>query len=111
MPSDDLICGVADRIKLDADRFQFFDLLLQRIKSLLRKHRIHSSVNLEATGPLFASLPCLLNAAPAILERVNRGDVMTCEVVIALDEQHICSFRKRPVACVVLMWKPISYWG
>src|SRR3981189_2487481 len=96
MPSDDTVRRVAVRIKLDADRLQLFDLLLERVERLLWKYGIHSSINLKPLRPSFAGLPGFLYAAPAVLESVYRGDMMTGEIVIAFDEQHLCGFCERP---------------
>src|SRR5258708_30392393 len=37
--------------------------------------------------------------------------MMTGEIVIACDEQHLCGFCKRPVARELLTGKPITHWG
>src|SRR6202048_5559762 len=111
MPSDDTVHRVAVRIKLEADRIQLFDLLLERVERLLRKYGIHPSIALEPPGPFFAGLPGFLYAAPAVLEGVYRSDMMTCEIIVAFDEQHRCGFRERPVARELLTWNPMSHWG
>jgi hypothetical protein len=67
MPSDDTVRSVAVRIKLEADRIQLFDLLLERVERLVRKYGIHFSINLEPPGPSFAGLPGFLYAAPAVV--------------------------------------------
>jgi len=36
---------------------------------------------------------------------------MTCEIIVALDEQHRCRFRDRPVPRVVLTRNPMPHWG
>src|ERR1700730_15645489 len=111
MPSDDTVHSVVVRIKLEADRIQLFALVLERVERLLRKYGIHSSINLEPPGPSFAGLPGVLYAAPAVFESVYRSDMVTCEIIVAFDEQHPCGFRERPVARELLTWKPMSHWG
>src|ERR1700694_2349731 len=86
MPSDDTVRRVAVRIKLEADRIQLFDLLLERVERLLWKYGINPSQNPKPPRPSFPGLPGFLYAAPAVLESVYRGDMMTGEIVIAFDE-------------------------
>src|SRR3981081_4022491 len=99
MPSDDTVRRVAVRIKLDADRLQLFDLLLERVERLLWKYGIHSSIDLKPLRPSFAGLPGFLNAAPAVLESVYRGDMMTGEIVIAFDELHLSASVQSRANC------------
>src|SRR5882724_4970057 len=110
-PSDDTLFGVAVRIKFKADWLQLFDLLFECVERLLRKYGIHSRIDLEAIGPSFADLPSFRYADPAVFESVDRNDMMTCEIIVALDVQHLCSFRDRPIARELLAWKPISHRG
>src|SRR5260370_37947487 len=106
MPSDGAVCSVAVRIKLEADRTQLLDLLLERVERLLRKYRIHSSINLEPPGPSFAGLPGFLYAAPAVLESVYRRDMMTCEIIVPFVEQHLGGFRQLSVPREMLTGNP-----
>src|SRR5882724_1585520 len=110
MPSDDTVRRVAIWIKLEADRIQLFHLFFKLVERLLRKYGIHSSINLEPPGPSLAGLPGFLYAGSAVLESVYGNDMMTGEIIVAFDEQHLCSFRKPPVARELLAWKPVSHW-
>src|ERR1700736_4578319 len=109
MPSDGAVRCVAIRVQLEADRLQLFDLLLKRVKCLLGKNGIDSRINLEPPGPSQAGLPGFLDAAAAILEGVDRSDVMTREIIVAFDEQHPGGFFELPVARELLTWNPISH--
>ena len=37
--------------------------------------------------------------------------MMTCEIIVAFDEQHLGGFRELPVAREVLTWNPMSHGG
>src|SRR5260221_922210 len=111
MPSDNAIRRVAVRIKLEADRIQLFDLLIEQVERLICKYGVHSSIDLEPIRPSFANLPGFLYADPAVLESVYRNDMMTGVIIVAFDVQHLSGFSDRPVSREMFTWKPISHWG
>src|SRR5260370_16905782 len=88
MPSDNAVRRVAVRIKLEADRIQLFDLLIERVERLIRKYGVYSSVDLEPIRPSCANRPAFLYADPALLYTLYRNNILT-PLVIELFAVHL----------------------